>query len=97
MRSSLEGYEIGLAERIPIAQAFRLFTVQAARLGRLNAGEIAVGRFADLIVLPRDPMKLRPAELINLSVDITVVGGRVVFERGRPEIAASTGADLFSA
>jgi predicted amidohydrolase YtcJ len=97
MRFSIEGYEIGLSERISIEQGFRLFTTQAARLARLEAGEIAPGRLADLIVLPRDPMALKPAELMSLPVDITIVGGRVVFERGRPEIAASSGADLFSA
>jgi hypothetical protein len=97
MRFSLEGYEIGLNERIPIEQGFRLFTTQAARLARLNAGEISLGRLADLIVLPRDPMALKPADLMNLPVDLTIVGGRVVFERGRPEVAASPGAELFSA
>jgi predicted amidohydrolase YtcJ len=97
MRVSVEGYEIALAERISIEQGFRLFTTQAARLARIKAGEIALGRLADLIVLPRDPMRLKPAELMNLPVDITIVGGRVVFERGRPEVAASPGADLFSA
>ena len=94
MRFSLEGYEIGLAERISIAHGFKLFTTQAARLARLEAGEIAPGRLADLIVLPRDPMALKPADLMNLPVDLTIVGGRVIFERGRPEIAASHGADL---
>ena len=84
MRFSLEGYELGLAERIPIEQGFTLFTTQAARLARLDAGDIALGRLADLIVLPRDPMALKPADLMNLPVDITIVGGRVVFERGRP-------------
>jgi predicted amidohydrolase YtcJ len=97
IRVSIEGYEIGLAERIPIKRGFKLFTTQAARLARLNAGEIALGNLADLIVLPRDPMALKPAELMNLPVDITIVGGRVIFERGRPEVAASSGADLFSA
>jgi predicted amidohydrolase YtcJ len=97
MRFSLEGYEIGLNERITIAQGLRFFTTQAARLARLNAGQIALGRLADLIVLPRDPMALKPTEVMNLPVDITIVGGRVVFERGRPEVAASPGADLFSA
>lgn len=97
MRVSIEGYEIGLGERISIAQGFALFTTQAARLQRLAAGEIALGRLADLIVLPRDPTMVKPAELMNLPVDITIVGGRVIFERGRPEVAASPGADLFSA
>ncbi len=96
-RVSLEGYEIGLAERIPIERGFRLFTSQAARLARLKAGAIALEHLADLIVLPRDPMALKPAELMNLPVDITIIGGRVIFERGRPEVAASPGADLFSA
>jgi predicted amidohydrolase YtcJ len=93
-RFSLEGYEIGLAERIPIKQGFMLFTTQAARLARLAAGEIALGRLADLIVLPRDPMTLKPADLMNLTVDLTIIGGRVVFERGRPEVAAGAGADF---
>jgi predicted amidohydrolase YtcJ len=97
MRTSIEGYDIGLAERIPVEQGFRLFTTQAARLSRIAAGELAEGRLADLIVLPRDPFRLKPVELMNLPVDITIVGGRVIFERGRPEIAASPGADLFSA
>jgi predicted amidohydrolase YtcJ len=97
MRFSIEGYEICLNERISTEQGFRLFTTQAARLARLNAGVIALGSLADLIVLPRDPMTLKPADLMNLPVDITIVGGRVVFERGRPEVAASAGADLFSA
>jgi predicted amidohydrolase YtcJ len=97
IRVSIEGYEIGLAERIPIERGFKLFTTQAARLARLKAGEIALGNLADLIVFPRDPMALKPAELMNLPVDITIVGGRVIFERGRPEVAASSGADLFSA
>jgi predicted amidohydrolase YtcJ len=97
MRFSLEGYEIGLAERISIERGFRLFTTQAARLARLKAGAIVLGHLADLIVLPRDPMTLKPADLMNLPVDITIVGGRVIYERGRPEVAASPGADLFSA
>ena len=51
---------------------------------------------ADLIVLPRDPSALAPADLMNLTVDITIVGGRVVYERGRPAIASSDSADLRS-
>jgi hypothetical protein len=33
---------------------------------------------------------------MNLTVDITIVGGRVVYERGRPAIASSDSADLRS-
>ena len=55
-----------------------LFTKAGARLGRLQAGAIAVGQLADLIVLPKSPLDLAPAEILNLPVDITVIGGRVV-------------------
>jgi predicted amidohydrolase YtcJ len=87
-RQSIDGSELAPSERLPIAQAFDLFNASAARLARIRAGEIAPDRAADLIVLQRDPLKIRPAELMNLQVDMTMVGGRVVYERGRPEVAA---------
>ena len=78
MRFSLEGYELGLAERISIGQGFTLFTRRRRAWRGWTAGEIALGRLADLIVLPRDPMALKPADLMNLPVDLTIIGGRVV-------------------
>ncbi|HJU28840.1 MAG TPA: amidohydrolase family protein, partial [Candidatus Binataceae bacterium] len=95
-RISIEGYELALSERIESPRAFAMFTASAARLCRLNAGEIAPGRLADLIVLPSDPTALKPADLINLPVDITIVGGRMVYERGRPLVAQSAGMGMYS-
>jgi hypothetical protein len=46
--------------------------------------------------MPRDPFALKPADLMNLTVDITIVAGRVVYERGRPATASSDTADLRS-
>jgi len=96
LRVSLEGYEAGLDESIELSEAFDLFTARAARLSALNCGDITVGRMADLIVMPRDPLTLKPSDLMTLPVDLTIVGGRVVYERGRPEIANSDSADLYS-
>jgi len=95
-RSTLDGVELGPAEALSIVDAFALFTTQAARLARLDAGVIEPDRLADLIVLPRDPFSLTHADLMNLNVDMTIVGGRVVYERGRPAIASSDSADLRS-
>ena len=92
-RVSLEGHEIGREESIGLAEAFALFTTAGSRLARLGAGEIALGRLADLIVLPADPLTLQPAELLNLAVDLTIVGGRLIYERGRP-IAQGTAANF---
>jgi len=83
-RVSTEGYELAPQERLTAAEAFGLFTVAASRLTRILAGEITPGHLADLIVLPTDPLSLKPAELVNAAVEMTIVGGRVVYEHGRP-------------
>lgn len=95
-RVAFEGYEIELRERIDPREAFALFTTHAARLAHLNAGEIEPGKLADLAVLSKDPLAVRPADLMNITVDITLVGGHVIYERGRPAVAHSASADLLS-
>ncbi|MBF6568692.1 MAG: amidohydrolase family protein [Candidatus Binataceae bacterium] len=95
-RTSVEGYELAPAEGLDPHDAFALFTSDAARLARLEAGRIATGCLADLIVLAKDPAGLNAAELMNLPVDITIIGGRVVYERGRPALASSASAELHS-
>ena len=95
-RTTLEGVQIAPAEALPVGEALALFTTNAARLARLEAGAIEPDHLADLIVLPREPFGLKPADLMNLAVDITIVGGRVVYERGRPAVASSDSAELRS-
>jgi len=73
-----------------------MFTRDAARLARIDAGEIASDKLADLIVLARNPVTLNPAELLSLPVDMTLIGGRVVYERGRPVVAFSDSTELHS-
>ncbi len=96
-RATIDGNVLGAEERLAPAEAFALFTRDGARLQRLEAGEIAPGMLADMVVLQRDPMTLGPAELLALNVDMTLIAGRVVYERGRPAVAHSDSADLHSA
>lgn len=95
-RATLDGVQLAPAEALRMADAFGLFTTEAARLAQIDAGAIRLGNLADLIVLPRDPSALKPADLMNLPVDMTFIGGRMVYERGRPAIASSDSADLHS-
>jgi predicted amidohydrolase YtcJ len=95
-RVSIEGYELAPAEALTNEAAIGLFTTAAARLSRLEAGEIAPGRLADLIVLPADPAKLQAAELVNLAIDLTIIGGRPAYERGRPVVSQTAGAPMLS-
>lgn len=95
-RTSVQGKELAPNEKMAPAEAFAMFTRNGARLARLRAGIVEQDFLADLVVLPRDPSSLKPADLMNMAVDITIVGGRVVYERGRPAVANSDSADLHS-
>jgi len=95
-RTALEGYALNEAEKLDMQQAFAMFTTSAARLAKLHAGAIEPGRLADMVILGKDPLTASGADFMNIPVDITLVGGRIVYERGRPTIAHSDSAELHS-
>ena len=70
-------------ERISVDAALRAYTVNNAWVaGEENSkGRIAEGFLADLAVLDRNIFEIEPTELKDVLVDLTVVGGEVVFER----------------
>jgi hypothetical protein len=43
---------------------------------------VEVGKFADLIVLDRDALKIAAEDIAQVQVLETVVGGRTVYEAG---------------
>jgi predicted amidohydrolase YtcJ len=47
-----------------------------------DTGSLEVGKFADLIVLDRDPLKVPAEEIAKTQVLETVVGGKVVYKAG---------------
>ena len=70
-------------EELSFENALRMHTIWAARAGfeEQDKGSIAVGKLGDFAVLSADPTVLPGEELFDLSVDATIVGGEVVFER----------------
>jgi predicted amidohydrolase YtcJ len=84
MRIDRYGRALAPQERIELPEAYRLFSSAGAELAVRNAGILEPGRAADLIVLPRDPLTMAPAELAEAAVELTVIAGQVVYERGRP-------------
>ena len=72
----------GDKERITVAEALEAYTVGSAT-GEQEAaikGSIATGKLADLIVLSDNPLKTAPDKLTNLQVQLTMVGGKIVFD-----------------
>ncbi|HEX7184209.1 MAG TPA: amidohydrolase family protein, partial [Thermoanaerobaculia bacterium] len=73
-------------ERVDIETALRAYTVNNAwAAGEEEVkGMLAPGKLADLVVLDRDPFAVPPAQLKDLQVLLTVLGGRIVYEGGNP-------------
>ena len=70
-------------ERIDLDPALRAFTADAAfACHMVDRGTLEPGKLADLAVLGRDPADALLDELPDIPVDMTVVGGDVVWERG---------------
>jgi len=71
------------AERVDVLTALRLFTENAARIGfeENDKGTLTPGKLADLVVLGENPLRVSADELKDIPVEMTVVGGEVVFAR----------------
>jgi predicted amidohydrolase YtcJ len=70
-------------EKISLEDALDLYTRGSAYAEWTEGekGTLLPGRLADLAVFARDLFTVAPRELLTTPVDLTVVGGRVVFER----------------
>jgi predicted amidohydrolase YtcJ len=85
-RQTMEGAPEGgwfPEERIDVETALRAYTVNNAWVAGEEAykGRLAPGFLADIAVLERDPFAVDPIEIKDVRVVMTVVDGRVVFER----------------
>jgi predicted amidohydrolase YtcJ len=83
-RESYAGNIIDADQALTVHEALRLHTLGAAEaLGEQHRkGSLAVGKLADFAVLERDPHTAASADLRRLGVDMTILGGQVIWERG---------------
>jgi predicted amidohydrolase YtcJ len=85
-RQDLKGQPAGgwrPAERLTREEALAGFTADAAWSLFLDkeVGTLEVGKRADLVVFGRDPMRVPEREIPAAPVDLTLVDGKVAFER----------------
>jgi hypothetical protein len=82
-RRTEAGEVIGADEAVSREEALRMMTSAAARFtfDEGNRGSIERGKLADFVVLDTDIMTCPAERLPSIRPDITVVGGRVAFER----------------
>ena len=70
-------------EKISLEDALDLYTRGSAyaEFAEERKGTLEPGKLADLVVFERDLFRIQPREMLETPVDLTVVGGRVVYER----------------
>jgi hypothetical protein len=75
------GYEP--AEKMTREQALKAYTLDAAYAGfeEKTKGSIEKGKLADFTIFTQDIMKTSENELLQTEVAMTIVGGKVMFER----------------
>lgn len=80
-------------ERISVEEALRCYTVGSAYAERQEElkGRLAPGLAADIAVLSSDPTAAAPERIKDIRVEMTIAGGRVVYERGRGQAPGAPG------
>ena len=71
--------------KITMEEAIRAFTLNAAYATMREddiRGSIKEGKLADLVIVDRNIVE-RPDEVLQMEIDMTIVDGRIVFERER--------------
>ncbi len=82
-RKGSSGKVYGAEEAVDIQDAIRMYTANGPHLTFEDKikGSLEVDKLADMIVLDADPTTIAPERLLRTKVDLTIIGGRVVFDR----------------
>src|SRR5438552_11513666 len=82
-RDTISGGVLGADQKITRKEALQLETINNAYLTfeETIKGSIEVGKLADLVVLPEDILACPDRDIERMSVLMTMVGGRVVYQR----------------
>jgi predicted amidohydrolase YtcJ len=81
-RQTESGQSLLPEERITVQQALALYTVNAAYASfeEKIKGSLSPGKLADMVVLSDDPTKAPPEKIKDIKVEMTIIGGEVVWE-----------------
>jgi predicted amidohydrolase YtcJ len=82
-RQGASGAVYGIDERLTTLEALRGYTIKGAYLTREERlkGTLEVGKLADMVVLGSNPLEGQPADLLQLDIQQTYLGGRLVYNK----------------
>jgi len=81
-RQAETGQQLLPEECIPASQAMAMYTVNAAYASFEEdiKGSVTPGKLADIVVLSNDPTRSPPEQIKDIKVEMTLIGGKVVWE-----------------
>ncbi len=81
-RTDIKGNVWGANQKVTVDEAIRIGTMHGAYASyeEKTKGSIEPGKYADLVVLGRDPYKEDPSTLITIPIERTMTGGKWVYE-----------------
>jgi predicted amidohydrolase YtcJ len=81
-RKAQSGQSFLPEERISAEQALAMYTTSAAfaEFEEKDKGSLSPGKLADIVVLSGNPLKVAPEQVKDIRVEMTVVGGEIVWE-----------------
>ena len=82
-RMTLTNKVIGANQVMTIKEALRAHTITAAYAGfeEKIKGSLEPGKLADVAVWTQDPYTMMPEQLFTSTVDLTMVGGKIVYQK----------------
>ncbi|MFC2047880.1 amidohydrolase [Chloroflexota bacterium] len=83
-RKAASGQQLLPGECISANQALAMYTINAAYASFEEGvkGSITQGKLADLVLLSDDPTRVPPEQIKDIKVEMTIIGGKVVYESG---------------
>jgi predicted amidohydrolase YtcJ len=84
-RKGKSGAVYGPEESVSVPEAIRMYTANGAWLTfeEKIKGTLEPGKLADMIVLDTDPLTIGADALLDTKVDLTMLGGKIVYDRSR--------------
>ena len=82
-RKGMSGAVVGPGEALTMPEAIVGYTRLAAHLTfeEEEKGSLEIGKLADMVVLSQDLLTIDPDRIMDTEVEMTVLGGAIVFER----------------
>jgi len=76
-RTTIHGNVINAAQKISVWQALKSITIDAAWQAHMETklGTIEKGKYADVVILDQNPLKINPKDIVNIKVVSTYVAG----------------------